>query len=486
MTDHPRLRGFDPAGEVFVRDERILRGITQGLAATYRKILGTCQADDLFSLGIVKSWEADGDADPYEMLIEHERIPFITYPHEWAAPALKDAALFHIDLFIGLPEHGLTLKDWHLGNILFRGTSPVFVDFASLIPLEELPHQAYLSSSTYSAFGQGWDPTSRAIFEMYRRMFFPDGHLPLHLMDQGRHPIARKLMRSTALNTGGGQIKRTDVFRPWTPRWFGHVLRDASLRKTLGGGDHERSFFFNALRSQIERLQPAPRTSSYVDYYQQKGEAFPLEPGPAWREKQRSVFEVLETYRPRTVLDVACNTGWFSMLAERHGADVLSIDTDEASISHLYQEAKDKHLNIVPLVMDILDPTPDIYVDPALDDAPALDAPLLLSSEKRFQGDLVIALGLVHHLALGQGETLERVVDLLRPFVGKRLLVEFVDPSDPLIVEEPDFFPAIARSPHALEDYRLDRLLDSLGARFGRIEVLPSHPDTRKLILCET
>ena len=60
----------------------------------------------------------------YEMILEHERIPFVSYPHEWSASMFKEAALLHNALYERLEEHGLTLKDWHPLNILFSGTRP--------------------------------------------------------------------------------------------------------------------------------------------------------------------------------------------------------------------------------------------------------------------------------------------------------------------------------------------------------------------------
>jgi hypothetical protein len=135
----------------------VLRGIYPGNGALYRQVLRTCEAHDLFRFGIVATREADVNPCPslsYDLVLEHERITFVSYPHEWPAYMLKDAALFHIDLYRKLAEHGLTIKDWHPYNILFKAAEPIFVDFASVIPVENLSKEEYLTPPRSPRFFQ--------------------------------------------------------------------------------------------------------------------------------------------------------------------------------------------------------------------------------------------------------------------------------------------------------------------------------------------
>lgn len=481
-----RLLGFDVAGEVFTRDGRVLRGIWKDHAEVYRRILEVYRRQSLLDQGIVGTREAPDDPGRFSLLLEHDAVPFISYPHEWAAPALKDAGLFHVDLFLRLAEYGLTLKDWHLGNILFRSVTPVFVDFTSLIFHEDLAQQSYLLVPTRPVLGGRWDAQARAIFEMYRRMFFPDAHLPLHLMEQGRHALARKRMRESALNAGGGQIARSEVFRQPSPGWVLHVFRDLALRSALNDTDPIKRRFFESLRGQMVRVQPDQRSSDYVDYYAAKNERFDLEPNAAWRDKQRSVHLVLERERPGTVLDIGSNTGWFSLLAARAGAEVVAVDRDEASVGALYHEAQRNGVKVLPLVMDLLDPTPDIAADMQDDERTSEPAvPLLMAAERRLASDMVLALGLLHHLCLGEGLTFDQVLSKLTPFVRKHLVVEFVDRNDELIRSERAFFPAYRRNPNSFGWYTQDGFVAAVGRCFRNVEVLPSHPGARKIIVCE-
>ena len=79
-----RLVGFDTLGEPFVSNGRVLRGIYRGSAEKVRKVLRICEENNLFSHGIVGTRELSVNPHPeldYEMVLEHDRIPFITYPH---------------------------------------------------------------------------------------------------------------------------------------------------------------------------------------------------------------------------------------------------------------------------------------------------------------------------------------------------------------------------------------------------------------------
>ena len=70
---------------------------------------------------MVPSWEIEKPIGPelehlppdIVSVLEQKRVPFISYPYEWTFDMLKDAALLHLDLSIGLSRYHLTVKDSH-------------------------------------------------------------------------------------------------------------------------------------------------------------------------------------------------------------------------------------------------------------------------------------------------------------------------------------------------------------------------------------
>ena len=77
----------------------------------YRSILGAIlmsaagtivQTEEVAEAGIGGDWAA---------VLEHRRIPFVSYPYEWTFGMLKDAALLHLDLMQAALGEGMILKD---------------------------------------------------------------------------------------------------------------------------------------------------------------------------------------------------------------------------------------------------------------------------------------------------------------------------------------------------------------------------------------
>lgn len=487
-----RLVGFDTAGEPFVSGDRVFRGIYKGHAATVRRVLDVLTRNDLFRHGVVATRELAENPHPeleYEMVLEHERIPFVTFPHEWSPSMFKEAALLHIALFERLSEHGLIVKDWHPQNILFSGTRPVFVDFTSIIPIEDLPAQDYLKTGAVpTGMESRWDPTSRAIYEMYRLMYVPYFGLPLALMGQGRHELARRRIYETTLNASESVITPREVFEGLLLARLRHELDERLLRATLLEKGPVKRAFFRRVRRKIAATNAAHPGSAYSTYYEDKNEAFPASPSSDWTAKQYSVHEAVHRHRPATVLDLGSNTGWFSTLAATLGSRVVSVDLDEGSIDRLYRDAQRQQLDILPLVANLTQPLPELR--PRIyEDEPSLsligDGPPLVSApNERLQCEMVLALALVHHLVLGQAHNFEQVAAIFGGLSTKYLCVEFVGIDDPMVTGEPTFFPAYNSARDSYGWYTIENFITALRGQFAEVEVVPPHPVSRTLLIC--
>ena len=488
-----RLVGFDTAGEPFVAGDRVFRGIYKGNAEAVRNVLHVCETNDLFSHGIVETRELAENPYPdldYEMVLEHERIPFVSYPHEWSASMFKEAALLHVALFERLAEHGLTLKDWHPLNILYSGTRPVFVDFTSIIPIESLASQPHLESARPpKGYGDMWDESSKAVYEMYRLMYDPYFGLPLAMMDRGHHARARQRIYETTLNTGDDIITRREVFGDSLLRRILYELDDRMLRLSLREKSASKGAFFRRVRKSIARRKAALKGSVYSSYYEDKNEVFAAQPSEAWTNKQHGVHRAVTTMRPSTVLDLGSNTGWFSMLAAKLGSSVVAVDLDEASIDRLFAEARRERLDVLPLVANLVRPLPPLEAK-VFHDEPSLSllgegAPLVSQPDTRLRCEMVLALALVHHLALGQGHPFDEIATIFSRLSTKYLCVEFVELNDQMITSDRAFFPAYNASPGNFSWYSKENFITALGWHFDRIDEIPSYPESRTLLLCQ-
>jgi len=132
-----QLLGHDAVGSVYDYETYILRTVNSSYREQTQKIYQTYQENNLARLGIVPADMQSSQS------IKHPKYA-ISYPHEWTVSMFKDALLLHLKLFIELDKHGLTLKDAIPQNIVFDGACVKFIDFFSLVFLNELSQEAWL------------------------------------------------------------------------------------------------------------------------------------------------------------------------------------------------------------------------------------------------------------------------------------------------------------------------------------------------------
>jgi ribosomal protein L11 methylase PrmA len=157
-------------------------------------------------------------------------------------------------------------------------------------------------------------------------------------------------------------------------------------------------------------------------------------------EKQRVVAAYLDRIRPATVWDLGANTGSFSRLAARKSAQVIAFDQDPACIEACYEHAKRSGAaHLLPLVLDLANPSAGL----------GWAHHERMSLVERGPADAVLALALVHHLAIGNNVPLAGIAAMLSE-LGEWLVIEFVPKSDPQVREmlaaREDVFPDHTRA----------------------------------------
>jgi predicted RNA methylase len=181
------------------------------------------------------------------------------------------------------------------------------------------------------------------------------------------------------------------------------------LERTLGG-----------LRRALERLRPRPVESAWSGY---------MEDGSTYdaavlAQKERFVRETFDRHRPRTVLDVGCNTGHFSALAAEAGARVVAVDKDPEVAGATFRRAAARGLDVLPLAVDLARPSPAVGWRNL--ECP----PFLARAEGHFEGVLMLAL--VHHLTVTERVPLEEIAVAAARLCTSFAIVEWVDPEDPM------------------------------------------------------
>ena len=424
-NDEAVIRSFrDPAGALLRYPDRILRTVQPENAPELAAFLATQTAHRAMEEGkLVRSVRlSEGEATELDLgtstVYEHERIPFPSYPHEWPAEMLAEAAALSIELFQQALTEGFGLKDATPYNLLFRGSEPVFVDALSFERRGAL-------DATWMAYGQ------------FVRTFL----LPLLAARHfGLSPDAVFLSKRDGLEP--------DTLFQWAGFWkrlrpsflslvtLPHYLSGRATAQTYhprpaASAEQARFILDRVLAGcakQVRTAVPAARNesgntsreSTWSGYLDHKSLYSPAQ----LAAKEIFVKEALDLTRASQVLDVGANEGHFSFLAARHGASVVSIDTDPAVVGTLWRKAKQQRLDVLPLVVDLTRPTP------ALGWRNQETASFLERAHQRF--DLVLMLAVIHHMMVSERIPLEQLMGLTAELTRDYALIEFVAPRDPM------------------------------------------------------
>ena len=132
------------------------------------------------------------------------------------------------------------------------------------------------------------------------------------------------------------------------------------------------------------------------------------------------VATFLEEVRPSSVWDLGANTGRFSRLASDRGISTVAFDLDPDCVEACYQEVRArKETRLLPLIMDLFNPSPGSgWVNQER-----------ASIFARSRPEMVLALALVHHLAIAGNLPLENIAQVFAD-LAPWLAIEFVAPND--------------------------------------------------------
>jgi len=419
----------DPAGFVLCSKSRVLRFVraqhAEELFAFLRlpsvqaemehgRLVRTSALDAAGSTVAVEDF-AQKSADASAVVtLEHERIPFPSYPYEWPPEMLFAAAGLTLDFAERFLSKGFGLKDATPYNLLFRGTDPVFVDL--------------LSFERRSPADPTWLPCAQFI-----RTFL----LPLAL---SRHYGIRL---DQLLLTRRDGIEPTEVYnlldlrrklsRPFItlvtfPKWLnsaadggGSGLYQQSLLKDEEKAQYILESLLKRLRRTLHRLAPDRHKTSAWSGYMRGGNSYT---STELAGKCDFVAAALNEYAPKRVLDVGCNAGHFSLIAARAGASVVAIDQDPVVVGETWRAAKADGASVLPLVVDLCRPSP----------ATGWLNQECLSFLDRARGyfDAVMMLAVVHHMLVTERIPLDNIVDLAAELTSNLLVIEYVGPDDPM------------------------------------------------------
>lgn len=393
-------------------------------------------------------------ADGWIAVIEHEEIPFVSYPYEWSFSMLRDAALLQLALTEKAMDAGWTMKDATPFNVQFVGARPVFIDMGSFEPRVE---------------GEPW-VGYRQFCSMFLTPLMIKAHLKLdHLPFMRSYLDGVPPSEAAKLFRGASRLKRGVA---------SHVLLPARVENKILAEERDRTAarerkprrqtdamvigLVQSLRRLVRRL-PAPTDHTDWSHYDRTHsyEDADLIDKKAFVSKHANA-------RPRGhVWDIGCNTGTFSMLCANNAEQVIAIDGDHNAIEQLYlRETEKDGGNVLPLVMNLANVSPGQGW--AGDERAAFD--------KRAKPDLVLALALIHHMRISANVPNIRFLEWLRSLESE-VIIEFVDRSDEMVVK------LLTNKKEQYEDYSLEQFRAEVAQLFEVVDSRPLKGGDREIFM---
>ena len=381
----------DPSGFIFTRQGVLYRQVNQRYQADYDRLMGSGLYEKLVKEGrLIAHTETDtppADPELAYKVIQPERVGFISYPYEWSFSQLKDAALATLRIQKIALEMKQTLKDASAYNIQYHLGKPTLVDTLSFTAYEE---------------GQPW---------VAYRQFCQHFLAPLALMahtDVRLVQLLRTYIDGVPLDLASRLLpKRThlDFNLSTHVHWHAAAQRryaDQAPEKGKAGVRVSRialQGLLDSLQSAVRKLHWKPAGTEWGAYYAQDASHYS---GEALGHKGELVSQFIEKVQPKTVWDLGANTGLFSRLASQKGIPTVAFDIDPAAVEINYlQQVKQKETHLLPLVMDLTNPSPGLGWGHQERQA----------FLERGPADLVLALALVHHLAISNNVPLAQLSD---------------------------------------------------------------------------
>lgn len=405
----------DEVGRVFYWQGKVFRGIYPDAAEQVKELFRCGCLDELvhhklFPKSYITSYSLDG----FAFIIEHEKLPFITYPHEWSFDMFRDAALTVLTVSEILSKFGWALKDCHPYNLLFYGCRPMYVDLGSFVPrpsnlgpiigrdflqLYIRPLSIWKVGNAFLArriISSGHEMLTSLSWFLYkvpvlRWVSVNSAHYWIRAWERFLGLCTRLIPRSTA-------IKRKNVF----DLLLSYLPADLLIRRPI------------TLRRKIERFAAPKMKSDWHNYHSEYINGKSL----ISTSRFDKIVEIICSLGCESVVELAGNQGLLSLLLLTRSpvSKIVCTDYDDIAINHLYNYCSE--LNgfkaekiLQPAVINFMIPEQNFYT---------------YSPSDRLKADLVIALAVTHHLTLSQNFQLRHVIQTIASYTNKFAIIEFM------------------------------------------------------------
>jgi ribosomal protein L11 methylase PrmA len=399
----------DPSGFLFSQGGRLYRQINRSYADDYSRLMESGLYERLVKAGLLiphveeDQLQAESDALPqWETafkVIQPERVPFISYPYEWSFSQLKDAALTTLAIHKRALKYDMALKDASAYNMQFVRGRPVLIDTLSF--------EKYKEGQPWTAYRQFCQHFLAPLALMAHRDIRLSQLLRVYIDGIPLDLASRLLPSRTRLNFG--LLTHIHLHASAEKRFAGEAVGQAKVSRNAMVG------LVESLETTVRKLAWRPSGTVWGNYYEITNYS-----DVAFEHKQQLVRDWAARIKPDVLWDLGANTGAFSRVASASAVYTVAFDIDPAAVEQNYLRVKnEKEQNLLPLQLDLTNPSPALgWANRERE-----------SFRERGPADMVLALAVIHHLAITNNVPLPQLASFFAE-LGKWMVIEFVPKSD--------------------------------------------------------
>lgn len=391
----------DSSGYVF-KEENIIKRIVKPIYfSQYNALKNSGFYQKLFDKHFLISHK-ENSRNENEIIIQPELISFFSYPYEWSFLQYKHAALLTLKIQKLSLENNFTLKDASAFNVTFHNGKPIFID--------SLSFDFYIENTPWHAYKQ----------------FIMHFLGPLVLCKY----YGLDYLKTLSYDIDGVSIEKLSKLLPaktyLNPTLLTNIHLLAKFEKKYtsdkksGKNNLSKSSQIKLIDSLYDFILnlKVNQNTEWDNYYNQtnyKDDSIELK-----KQLTKSWFSSING---KSCIDIGGNDGTFSRELQNEANLLIVADVDANAVEQNYKQTlKNKDNNILPIVIDVLNP-------PANYGFNNQERFSFISRIQDLKLDGCIALAVIHHLTL----TGNIPFDLSAQFFSKmapNLLIEFPTRND--------------------------------------------------------
>lgn len=442
----------DPASFIQKVDNSYVRIITEKYQFEYEHLMSSGLYEALLKKNLILQHEEINDKGhalnnkPIHKLIKPFQLSFISYPYEWCFEQWKQAILCLLEINLTAIEFGMILKDATPYNFAFVNTDCLLIDTGSF---------------TFYKDGDPW---------IAYREFCEAFLAPIALMKYN-DPVWGRLYKNALTGLPLDFVSKELSFRSFfNSSCLLHIHLHAFFSKSKGNGKQPVANYFSKkkisalflnLKNSIAHwgIKNKPQ-EQWLQYYDKD-----VADNYSTRKENFIKNWLKALNHNATIIDVGANTGKYAQLASNYCDQVYAVEADMLCCNSIFNLHNKK---IIPILADLVEPSPDLgWMN--------REKKALL---KRLNGDTVLMLAVIHHLAIGKNIPLQFIAKLAHQITNYNLVIEFISKEDDkvkaMLLNREDIF----------DTYDESSFITALSKYFSirRSEIVTP---TRKLFLCE-